>query len=188
MKMLLSSFTLFLAGCSLFSSKDKPDPHDAFRPHHPTSLRTTPKGHHRDAGPFVSVTQGFETEVEIDQAVDGEYDYFRSKFPQYASIEVDVWLSDDYVMWNPSPGEWCAGLGPGQGGIVVACAIWSRKTSDLDPGTAWIKRPPGTYFGEEIPKWRSTTSPLVPALAHELLHIAIGDRDHRRPEWAILGR
>lgn len=181
-------FLLLLAGCNIFSPSDKPDPHDPWLPHKPASWRTTPKGHVRDAGPFQSIAQGLATEAEVDQAIDQEFDYFRSKLPQYAAIEVKVWLNDDYVMWCPSPPTWCAGLEPGLGAYLVVCCIWSRRVSSEDPGPCYIKRAPGTYFGQEVTTWRSTVRPFVPALAHEMLHVAIGDPTHSRPEWTTLGR
>lgn len=169
------------AGCSR-----KPDPHLPWYPHYATAWRTTPGGFTRDAGPFDSVAAGYTNDDEIDAAIDAGYTHFYTKFPQFTWVNVLVSINDDYTMWAPLARQWVAGFSYGPGSTMLWVALWRRVETIDEPGDCWIKRAPGEYWDVYYPNWRHTGRPLAPALAHELLHIAIGDPQHTRAEWATL--
>lgn len=174
MRYLLVLVLVALVGCSDDDSADGWDV-DAFRPRKAASFRQTPAGHFRDAGPLASVELGHVTDQEIDAAVDSAFASFWSTFPEFGRPEARVHLTDDYVFWYA--GQWAGGAS--EGPDVLLC-LWSRGTSNVDPGATFIKRAPdGNY-----PHWRFNSAPLVPALQHELLHSVIGDPGHARTEWS----
>lgn len=163
-----------LVGCTDDGSADGWDT-GQFRPHKASTWSTTPAGHARDAGPFASVESGHVTEVEIDAAIDAGFARFWSAFPEFGRPTARVHLTEDYVFWYA--GQWAAGANEGQ---ELLLPLFARGTSSGDPGAQFIKRAPdGNYSW-----WRFTTEPLVPALAHELLHRCIGDPQHGRAEWS----
>lgn len=180
--------TLLLGnGCHHGKSHEK----DAWLQHQPTAWTTTPAGHTRDAGPFPSVAAGYVSDAEIDKAVDAEFDRFATLFPEFGVPQMPVTINDDYAMWIPmgagNQGAWAAGVETtGQGNIGVC--LWSRVETAEDPGPAFISRPPGVYWGVNYTTWRHTDWPIVPAIAHELLHVCIGDPDHTSALWARLNQ
>jgi len=175
---------VLLSGCVFKSIFEKGPDYSPYLAHHCDNFRKTPKGHLVCNDPKGSVLKGFATEAEIDQAVDAAWDFFRSRFPEYPAVEAACCTTDRYAMWI---GQWAAGAELGKGAKVLYVCLWSRGTSATDPGNVWEKRPPGTNeFGDTYPTWRYTAKPLVPALAHEALHAAIGDPAHGSPLWQRL--
>lgn len=178
---------LLWSGCGQPKKDHDKDP---WLQHQPTAWTTTPAGHVRDAGPFPSVEGGWVSDAEIDKAIDDEFARFAAAFPELAAPNVPVTLNDDYAMWvsfsrTGNSGAWAAGTettGVGNVGVV----LWSRLESAGDPGPAFIVRPPGDYWGVRYSNWRRTDWPIVPALAHELLHACIGDTAHQSILWARL--
>ncbi len=170
---------ILLAGCS----SDADHSRDAWLQHQPSAWSLTSAGHVRDAGPFGSVAAGWTDDAQIDAAIDAGYQRFLDRLG-FAAPETPVTLNDDYVMWVPGSG-WAAGVSiNGSGNVGVT--LWTRIESPADPGPAWIVRPPGNSWGVEYTVWRHTGAPLAPAVAHELLHVVIGDPDHQSPLWAKL--
>jgi hypothetical protein len=175
---------LLLVGCF----NRKPDPHIPWYPHHVSFWVLTPGGFIRDGGPFSSLAAGYTNDTEINQAIDDQFNYFYSKFPQYTWVRPNVAINDDYVFWPPDARTWVSGLSYGIGTQTVWVALWLRVETIDEPGDCWIKRAPGTYWGVYYQNWRHTDRPLAPALAHELLHCAIGDPNHTSPDWGVLQR
>lgn len=165
----------------------KPDPHVPWYPHHVTAWTLTPNGFNRDAGPFSSVDAGYTTSDEVDLAVDNAFNYFYEIFPEFAGLRTNVAINDDYVMWVPLAQSWASGVTYGQGADTVWVTLWLRVETADDPGDCWIKRAPGVYWGVYYANWRHTARPLVPALPHEMLHVAIGDPGHTDYRWSLVG-
>lgn len=158
----------------------------AWYPHQPSRLSMTPAGHMRDAGPFLSVDGGFTSDAEIDGAVDAAFSRFGRLFPQFPLGAHPVALNDDYVMWVPAAGTWASGEEV-TGRAQINVCLWTRAEGALQPAPgSFIERAPGNYWGVEYANWRWTSRPLAPALEHELLHAAISDPGHTRPEWDTL--
>lgn len=162
-------------------SCDDEDQYEKFRIKQPRAYRQTPGAHVRDAGPFRSVTEGWLTDAQLDQAVDIGYGRFQKLFPELPVPNYAVWLVDDYVMWVDGAG-WAGGVSYLGSGWIGVC-IWSRVYTDHDPRPCFIARPPGNSFGTKYKQWRHTDTPLVPAIAHELLHVVIDDPQHKSPLW-----
>lgn len=189
MKKLLAAFILaFVVISSIGCAIERDTTRLEWFPHRASSFVTTPAGHKRDAGPFKSVEAGFVTNEEIDAAVDAGFENFGKIFPHLVSKigNPPVVINDDYVMFIPWLGDeaWAAGLeGPTKDGHINLC-LWARKEGPTAPeGKIYIVRPPGVYWKVPYSGYRWTGSPLVPALEHELLHVAISDDDHVGPEW-----
>ena len=170
-----------LLGCI---SEDKSRPEEAYGPHIATTYRLTPVGHLVDSDEKKSVSEGWTTNDDIDVAVDLGFDKFYAAFPEFSYIDPKVSLTDDYCFWWES--TFTADQSFGVGSQVIFVALWMRRESGIDPGPHWIVRAPGTYFGIFYKNWRYTDKPLVPALAHSLLHCAIGDPNHLDSRWARL--
>jgi hypothetical protein len=186
LKILTAVLLLGLAACAV--------PRDTTRvqwyPHVPAFWRTTPDGHKRDDGPFNSVLKGFTTDEAIDAGVDQGYARFRKLFPEFAAQVRDypVALNDDYAEFIPTVQVWASGEETTGDKIIHLC-LWSRGSAPTDPGSAFIVRPPGNYWGVDYTDWRFTAPPLCPALAHELLHTMIDDPGHKRTDmWARLNQ
>jgi hypothetical protein len=143
----------------------------------------TPKGHVRDGGPFESVQKDYLTDDVLNQAIDDAYDAFYLAFPELPKVNNPVTLNDDYVMWIPQAQTWAAGV-EYSGNSNIGVTIWHRIETQVDPGDAFIVRPPGVYWGYNYSVWRHTGFPLVPAIPHELLHVCIGDPNHTSPLWS----
>lgn len=155
---------------------------DAYQPHAASAWTVTPGGATRDAGPFGSVAAGYTTDAEIDAAVDAGMTRFRIAFPEYGWVKPYVHLTDDYVLYAKGQG-WASGVTYG-GGEVFVC-LWTRVESEQEPaGDHWIKREPPASDGRMV--WRCTGKALAPALAHECLHLAIGDPGHQSALWGRL--
>lgn len=153
--------------------------------HDPTAWVTTPGGHRRDAGPFKSVKDGFCTDAEIDAAIDAGFVRFKEIFPDLKYINKKITLNDDYVIWVPQLKLFTAGVETA-GVDAIGLTIWFRAESATDPGDVFIKRAPGTYWGESYTVWRYSSKPLCPALVHELLHTAIDDPGHKDKRWTLV--
>lgn len=160
---------------------------DPWLQHVPTAWKLTPEGHTRDAGPFASIDGDWLTDSDIDNAVDDAYKRFHVRFPGLLVGEYPITLNDDYAMWIPldrrGNGAWAAGVCTTASGNIGVC-LWSRAETVDEPGSAYIVRPPGVYWGVGYATWRHTGWPLCPAIVHELLHSVIGDPDHTSPLWA----
>ncbi len=189
MKKLLAALVLASSISSIGCAVKRDTTRLEWYPHSPSSYVTTPAGHKRDAGPFKSVQAGLVTEAQIDAAVDAGFENFGKIFPNYAGKigNPPVAINDDYVLFVPGQGEqaWASGVEglPSKDGHITVC-LWSRKETPAAPPVAvFIVRPPGNYWGVFYSSYRWTSPPLVPALEHELLHIAITDDDHVGPDW-----
>ena len=169
---------VLLMGCSS-------NPYEPFYQHEPGGWQYTPLGIKRDAGPLGSVKHGYVTDAEIDAAIDAGYERYRKLYPEYPVpvAQFRVTLNDDYVMYVQGAG-WAGGVSYGE--HLIGLCIWSRGKSDIDPGDVWEKRRPGDSFGTHYTYWRFTQRPLCIAMAHEVLHLAIDDPEHKSPLWARL--
>lgn len=174
---LIVPWWLMVPGCGEDFKADGWDTRD-FAPHKATSWRYSPAGHQRDAGPFKSVEGGYITEAMIDAAVDAGFASFWATFPEFGRPEARIHLTEDYVFWYD--GQWAGGADED---ADILLPIFSRGTSNVDPGAQFIKRAPDSNYTW----WRYTAEPLLPALQHELLHRVIIDPRHTRPEWARVG-
>lgn len=150
--------SILLGGCVYDRKRD--DSKNAWLQHKPTAWKLTPDGHMRDAGPFDSMAGDWITEQDVDAAVD-------SAFQRFA-------LNDDYAMWINPPGAWASGAET-TGRDAIGVCLWTRAETAADPGSWFIVRPPGNYWGVEYANYRHTAFPLCPALEHELLHTVIDD-------------
>ena len=167
----LTAALLLLVGCTDFYD-DGDDPRDAFAPHVCSSYRLTPAGHSVCNDPKGSVAAGYVTEAEIDTAVDTIMENFYLEFPSVRGLTRPIGIHDDYVYWVKQAGSFAAG--DTDGVTYVRAALWTRMESAGDPGDCWIKRSPDEYFGTYYTVWRSTQHPLLPALRHEMGHVAFG--------------
>lgn len=175
---------LLIPSCLLGCLERHDDPRDSYSPHFATSWRLTPVGILRDAGPFGSVSGGYITEEEIDNALDLAHFDFVSKFPEFAWVNPYVHLTDDYVFFLSVYGAWVSGYHMGDNQIAIS--LWTRGKSVEEPTNCWIKRAPGDSFGTYYDYWRYTAFPLIPAYQHECLHVAIGDPGHTSSYWSRL--
>jgi len=175
MKYLRCAIAVLLVSCGVG------DPYAQWRIQQPKYYVQTPNGHVRDGGPFRSVKEGWVTEKDLDWAVDSSYLYYSKLFPDYPAPNYAVWLVDDYVMWVDGAG-WAGGVSYMGAGWIGVC-IWSRVYTDTDPHPCFIARAPGNSFGTQYSAWRHTDLPLMPAIAHELLHTVIDDPQHKSPLW-----
>ena len=191
MKTLTALLILASVGCAVPRDTSKLEWYPHGYPNGSLVYKTTPKGHKRDAGPFASVAGGFATDDQIDAAVDAAFDNFAKIFPQFAAKvgNPPLGINDDYAMFIPlDGGVWVSGAEgtPTKDGRIMVC-LWSRGIGTAEPSfKIYIARPPGVYWGFPYSEWRWTDNPLCPAIEHELLHIAIDDPAHNRPEWNLL--
>ena len=157
--------------CTGCNSDDKADGWDvdAFQPRIASSFQATPQGRLRSTG-VVSVSLGHVTDLEIDTAIDAAFLKFSQVFPELSIPNPRIHLQDDYVM--RVQGEWASGWTIDSGNVVVC--LWSRGNSAINPGACYISRPPDGNYST----WRFNSSPLVPALVHELIHCAVSDPLH----------
>lgn len=159
---------LFYTGCN---SDDKADGWDVdtFQPRIASSFQATPQGRLRASG-IQSVSLGYVTDQEIDTAIDAAFLKFAQVFPELPIPNPRIHLQDDYVM--RVQGQWASGWTISPSDVVVC--LWSRGNSAINPGACFIARPPDSNYST----WRFNSSPLVPALVHELIHCAVSDPLH----------
>ena len=174
-RFLLSIITIFFLSCNNGEIIDGWDVRQ-FYPHVASSFVLTPGGHLRDAGPFLSEQAHFVSYYSINSVVDDAFIRFQIDFPELIQPHAAVNITEDYVMYVTGVG-WAGGVDYDSNNIYVC--LFSRGTSFVDPGYQFIKRPPDKNYAW----WRFTTTPLMPAIEHELLHSVIGDPNHSSTYW-----